>query len=342
MISRRGAPAPARCCRRRRNGADAQSCAGRGGHEDEHEPDDHDRACGEPGNDQGSGVELLPREERAEDERAECGAEEGAEEDVGDSARAPRRAGTCRRLRRARAGPFPGRCRRARTRGRRAARIGPVPSAVDETADDAGDTASRQHGDPADLVHQLAGGERGQRRGDEEDRRPEAQDALDARDEDERDGRNGDRQLDHAGEARQGGRKQDGVPADRKAVHKPSLSERRREPCPKRRRAAARGMADIRPTEARVGDPADRDRPADLRRARRGTARSLRSPLRVGGRFELSVPGCVGTTFQRRTSLSIPSSASTAWTMVAVASAGPVPVSWRSEVRGMPEMRVPR
>ena len=74
--------------------------------------------------------------------------------------------------------------------------------------------------------------------------------------------------------------------------------------------------------------------------ARNGALASISA--RVGGRFELSVPGCVGTTFQRRTSFSIPSSASTAWTMVAVASAGPAPVSWRSEVRGMPEMRVPR
>lgn len=36
------------------------------------------------------------------------------------------------------------------------------------------------------------------------------------------------------------------------------------------------------------------------------------------------------------------SSASTRWTIVAVASAGPAPVSWRSEVNGMPEIRAPR
>ena len=40
--------------------------------------------------------------------------------------------------------------------------------------------------------------------------------------------------------------------------------------------------------------------------ARNGALASIST--RVGGRFELSVPGCVGTTFQRRTSLSIPSS----------------------------------
>jgi hypothetical protein len=31
-----------------------------------------------------------------------------------------------------------------------------------------------------------------------------------------------------------------------------------------------------------------------------------------------------------------------AWTIVALASAGPLPVSWRSEVKGIPETRAPR
>ena len=59
-------------------------------HEDEHEPDDHDPAGGEPGDDQGLGVELLPGEERPEDERAERRTEERAEEHVGDAACASR------------------------------------------------------------------------------------------------------------------------------------------------------------------------------------------------------------------------------------------------------------
>ena len=42
---------------------------------------------------------------------------------------------------------------------------------------------------------------------------------------------------------------------------KPTLSERRSQPRPKRCRAAVRGVADVRPAEARVRDPADRDRP---------------------------------------------------------------------------------
>ena len=85
----------------------------------------------------------------------------------------------------------------------------------------------------------LPAGKRGQRRGDEEDRRPEAQDPLDARDEDERDGRDGDRQLHHAGEARQGGCQQDDVPADRELVHEPSLDDGCGQPGTKRCCAAA-------------------------------------------------------------------------------------------------------
>ena len=55
--------------------------------------------------------------------------------------------------------------------------------------------------------------------------------------------------------------------------------------------------------------------------ARKGALASI--SRRVGARFEHAVPGWVGTTFQSSTSLSIPSSASTAWTIVAVASEGP-------------------
>ena len=60
----------------------------------------------------------------------------------------------------------------------------------------------------------------------------------------------------------------------------------------------------------------------------------------VGRRFEVSVPGWVGTTFQQSASSS--SSASVRRTIVALASAGPAPVSWRSDVKGIPDMRAPR
>ena len=68
--------------------------------------------------------------------------------------------------------------------------------------------------------------------------------------------------------------------------------------------------------------------------ARRGTAARRATSARVGRRFDVAVPGCVGTTFQSSTSSSTPSSSSTRCTIVALASAGPVPVSWRSEVNG--------
>jgi len=74
----------------------------------------------------------------------------------------------------------------------------------------------------------------------------------------------------------------------------------------------------------------------------RANGNPARTSAGVGGRFEVAVPGWVGTTFQSRTCPASPSSASTRWTIVAVASAGPEPVSWRSEVNGMPEIRAPR
>ena len=77
--------------------------------------------------------------------------------------------------------------------------------------------------------------------------------------------------------------------------------------------------------------------------SRKGRAPAI--SVAFGRRFEAGSPGrcgCVGTTFQRRTSSSMQSSASTRWTIVAVASAGPVPVSCRSDVKGTPLTRAPR
>jgi hypothetical protein len=76
--------------------------------------------------------------------------------------------------------------------------------------------------------------------------------------------------------------------------------------------------------------------------SRRANGRPAAISPRVGLRFPDSCPGCVGTTFQSRTCLSSSSSASARWTIVAVASAGPLPVSCRSEVSGIPETPVPR
>ena len=69
-----------------------------------------------------------------------------------------------------------------------------------------------------------------------------------------------------------------------------------------RGRAAARRMAHVGAAERAVRDAADGD---DLpaRRELVGEDAALARPRgRVGARFEISVPGCVGTTFQRSTS----------------------------------------
>ena len=76
--------------------------------------------------------------------------------------------------------------------------------------------------------------------------------------------------------------------------------------------------------------------------ARAGTAARLRPRRRSASGSTAPCPGWVGTTFQSTTSSSRPSSARTRWTTVALTSAGPRPVSWRSEVNGIPLTRAPR
>ena len=73
-------------------------------------------------------------------------------------------------------------------------------------------------------------------------------------------------------------------------------------------------------------EPADRDDPAAAANSRRNVSDCVIS-ARVGWRFDSAVPGCVGTRFQSRTPSSSPSSASVRCTIVAVASAGPLPDS---------------
>src|SRR6185503_2976066 len=55
----------------------------------EHESEEHERGCGEPRKHERVRVEVLAREQRAEDRRPENRAEDGAEEDEGDAARPP-------------------------------------------------------------------------------------------------------------------------------------------------------------------------------------------------------------------------------------------------------------
>ena len=101
-------------------------------------------------------------------------------------------------------------------------------------------------------------------------------------------------------------------------------------------------MPDVRGAQGARREPADGDHPAAVARAPRRTGGRLRPRRRVGRRLDRSVPGWVGTTFQSSTWSARPSSASTRCTIVAVASAGPRPVSCRSEVNGIPETRAPR
>ena len=74
--------------------------------------------------------------------------------------------------------------------------------------------------------------------------------------------------------------------------------------------------------ERLVRDAADRDDPAAAREL--AHERQPAAPRASGGGSTRSSPGWVGTTFQSSTSSATPSSASTPWTIVAVASAGPV------------------
>ena len=92
-------------------------------------------------------------------------------------------------------------------------------------------------------------------------------------------------------------------------------------------------MTDVRRVERGFRAAADGDDAA--------SSRELEGERNAGG-LDVAVPGCVVTTFQSRTLSSRPSSARTRCTMVALASAGPPPVSWRSEVNGRPETRAPR
>ena len=78
--------------------------------------------------------------------------------------------------------------------------------------------------------------------------------------------------------------------------------------------------------ERRVREPADRRRRGGRARARRRTRGRRRSRPASAAGSSAGAPGrcgCVGTRFQSSTASASPSSASTRWTIVAVASAGP-------------------
>ena len=202
------------------------------------------------------------------------------------------------------------------------ARAASAAGGGDERADDAEREAAADHRHPAEPVGEPARRADRERTGDQEHRRPEPEDAVDAGDRDDRDRAERDGELDHPGLADEPEREQERVPP------RPSFMRAIRARSAARRTRAAPpwdGCRTYVAAERGVRDPADGDDPpADGELVAR-TPRPAATSAGVGRRFDVSVPGWVGTTFQSRTSSATPSSASTRWTIVAVASAGPRP-----------------
>ena len=194
---------------RARVGADAER---------DREPDDHDAAGCEPGDDERVGVELLAREQRPEDERAEQRPEDGAEEDEGHPARAPLgRVHLGRRRAREQHVPLaaPASAKPATTSGARRARSrAPVSAAPampqPKPARITGIRPKRSIARPAGSA--ASAPER------EEDRRAEPEDPLDPGHEHERHRRHRDDELEHPREADEPGGEQERVPANRVGV----------------------------------------------------------------------------------------------------------------------------
>ena len=311
--------------------------------EDEHEPDDHDPARREPGDDESVGVEILAGEERPEDERAERGAEERAEEDVGDPARpALGRIHVGGRRAREQDRPLgdadqrePDDDERARTRPRSRA-LSPRQPTMPATQPPASTgirprrSMSRPAGSAASApaVRKIAG---------PSPRIPSMPVT---------------RTSVTVATATASWTMPDrhvSVAASRtvfRRIGKPSTGrpyrQRRSQPAPKRRRTAVRGWRTYGPpSRACASLPTAITRRPSESSARNGALASISArvgaPVRARGARDASARRSRGG---RRSRSRAPRA--TAWTIVAVASAGPVPVSCRSEVRGMPETRVPR
>ena len=195
--------------------------------------------------------------------------------------------------------------------------------------------AGADHGHPPDPVGDAPGRSDRERAGDQEHGRPEPEDPLEPGDRDERHRPERDRELHHPGQADEPCGEHDRVAAGR-GVTRPLPLETPPEP-PRRRATGGGGTA----AERLVGDAPDRDDAAaagelagerqargDLG-ARRAAVRALVTRVR-----RHDVP--------EQHLLLEPEFGERPWTIVAVASAGPVPVNWRSEVSGIPETRAPR
>ena len=243
------------------------------------------------------GVELPAGEERAEDGRAR-----------GSRRRRRRRARARCRGRGARAGT----CRRGGAREQRDPNR--APDGDEARARAAGPTSmpqasavSRQPATPRPKPPASTGtrpkrsislpaGSALSRAGDEEDRRPEAENPLHSGHEHERRRRDGDPELEHARERRER--------RSRAAMCCARPGTRSRE---QSSQAHAKSWAPPRLGWRTYGAPsaASARRPTAITRRLRASSRAKGRPPAIsslrGGRFELSVPGCVGTTFQSRT-----------------------------------------
>ena len=300
-------------------------------------------AAASQGQTSASRIQVLAREERAEDGRARM-APKTAPKRTKEIPRARRRRRVHVSGRRARKQRGGARCAdaneahehcggkvEARCRPRRAHRR-PHPAAKPVTR--TGIRPKRSMARP--------GGQGEEGAGPEHDRRAEADEAFDADDEDDRKRRDRGGELQHRGVGSERGREQDGVPPDRglRLRHRALRSTPSGRPARRRARGGERTRRRARPRRdgrrRSCGDPG-RAGPGNQREP------SISSP--VGRRFVSGSPGrcgCVGTRFQSRTEPSRPSSASTRWTIVALASAGPCPESCRSDVKGTPLTRAPR
>ncbi len=204
-----------------RPGEHARDLARVGSHRGhEHEPEEHERRCGEPRKHERVRVEVLAREEGAEDRRPENRAEDGAEEDEGDAARA-----TARRIHvtSGSASKEGGRARGADEDEPEENENREVESRAESREHASGDPegeAGDQHGHSPEPVHGAARGKRRQSPGSEDDRRPQPDEAAHADDEDDGQGRDCRRELQHRRVRRQRGREQDRVAADGRLRHR--------------------------------------------------------------------------------------------------------------------------
>ena len=209
------------------------------------------------------------------------------------------------------------------------------PSAVDEQPAMPATKPTRDDGHPAVAVHRAAGRERGQRAGGEEDRRAEPEDPLDAGDEDERDRRRPRRRAGTCPRATSAPRRAgsccggpgSGPPRDPIPARDDSRAERAAPPCD--------GWRTYGPPSARIREPADRDDAAAARRAReeRRAGCDLAARRRAVRRRACPDASARGSRAGRRPrARARPATGARSSRRLG----RPAPVSWRSEVNGMP------